>query len=66
MLTFHDKTNFELYIMDLMNKYRNKLRSAECVERFSNDLHQFIEIAITDMLDDGFNGIDRNDYEDQY
>ena len=66
MITFRDKTDFEIYIMDLMYEYRSKLRCAEHIERFSNDLHQFIDIAITYMLDNGFNEIDRNDYEDQY
>ena len=66
MIKFDDGNNFELSVMDLMDAYSDKLKTAEAVQDFSDDLHQHLEIAIQDMLLDGFNGIDPDDYEPAY
>lgn len=66
MIKFDDGNNFELSVMDLMDAYSDKLKTAESVQDFSDDLHQHLEIAIQDMLLDGFNGIDPDDYEPAY
>ena len=66
MIKFEDGNNFELSVMDLMDAYSDKLKTAESVRDFSDDLHQHLEIAIQDMLSDGFNGIDPDDYEPVY
>lgn len=57
-----DTNSFELYVMDLMDEYKKKLVTADDVFDFSEELHQSIEVAIQDMLEDGFNDIDPFDY----
>lgn len=66
MVKFEDGNNFEILVMDLMDAYSDKLKTAESVQDFSDDLHQHLEIAIQDMLSDRFNGIDPDDYEPLY
>ena len=67
MIGFNDTNGFEICVMDLMENYKDKLTTAEAIETFSNELHQSIEIAIIDMLENGqFNDINPDDYENQY
>ena len=68
MITRTDSINFELVVLDMMGQYKDRIKVAADVERFSDELHQHIEIAIRDMLEDndGFNGICPDDYSEQY
>ena len=67
MIGFKDTNGFELGVMDLMENYKDKLKTAENIEEFSNELHQSVEIAIRDMLENGeFNDINPDDYNEQY
>ncbi len=68
MITRTDSINFELAVLDMMEQYKDRIKVAADVERFSDELHQHIEIAIRDMLEDndGFNGICPDDYSEQY
>ena len=68
MISTTDSINFELVVMEIMNQYKDRITTATDVETFSDELHQHIEIAIQDMLEDieGFNGINPDDYNAQY
>ena len=63
---FKRTTDFELFVMDLMEELKDKIKTAEDLEQFSTELHESVEIAITDMLEDNFNGIHPDDYNEQF
>ena len=63
---FYESNNFELHVMDLMEKLQDRIETAEDLERFSTELHESIETAITDMLEDGYSGIDPDEYDAQF
>lgn len=63
---FKRTTDFELFVMDLMEELKDKIKTAEDLEQFSTELHESVEIAITDMLEDGFSGIDPDEYDSQF
>ena len=65
-ISFKDTNSFEIYILDLMEAYEDKLKTAEDLEHFSEELHQSIEMAIQDALYDGFNDINPDDYNPCY
>lgn len=67
IIGFNDTNNFEIYVMDLMEELKDKIKSAEDVEQFSTELHESIETAIMDTLESGtYNGIDPDDYDAQF
>ena len=67
VIGFNDTNNFEIYVMDLMEELKDKIKSAEDVEQFSTELHESIETAIMDTLESGtYNGIDPDDYDVQF
>lgn len=66
IIGFYESNNFELHVMDLMEKLQDRIETAEDLERFSTELHESIETAITDMLEDGYNGIDPDEYDAQF
>lgn len=68
MISNSDSINFELVVMEMMEQYKKRITAASDVETFSDELHQHIENAILDMLEDieGFNGINPDDYNVQY
>lgn len=68
MISNSDSINFELVVMEMMEQYKERITAASDVETFSDELHQHIENAILDMLEDieGFNGINPDDYNAQY
>lgn len=67
IIGFNDTNNFEIYVMDLMEELKDKIKSAEDVEQFSTELHESIEIAIMDTLESGtYNSIDPDEYDAQF
>ena len=68
MISNSDSINFELVVMEMMEQYKERITAVSDVETFSDELHQHIENAILDMLEDieGFNGINPDDYNAQY
>ena len=66
IIGFYESNNFELHVMDLMEKLQDKIKTAEDLEQFSTELHESVETAITDMLEDNFNGIHPDDYNEQF
>ena len=52
---------FELLIMDMC--YEKKIKDAETLKNFSDDLHQSLELAIEDYANDNEFG---DDYEPNY
>lgn len=66
IIGFYESNNFEIHVMDLMEKLQDRIKTAEDLERFSTELHESVETAITDMIEDNFNGINPDDYEPQF
>ena len=66
IIGFYESNNFEIHVMDLMEKLQDKIKNAEDLERFSTELHESVETAITDMLEGDFNGIHPDDYNPQF
>ena len=66
MIGFNDTNNFEIYVMDLMEELKEKIKTAADVEQFSRELHESVETAITDMLEGDFNGIHPDNYDPQF
>lgn len=67
IIGFYELNNFEIHVMELMEKLEDKIKTAEDLEQFSTELHESIEMAISDMLEDGeCNGIDPDDYTVQF
>lgn len=65
MISFADSNNFEIYVMDIVDKYKPK--DAEDYEILSDELHQSVEIAICDMIEDSDNGEKiMEEYEPRY
>jgi hypothetical protein len=63
MIDFKDKTNFELFVMDLCEKAEAK--SSKDLSILSDELHCSIEIAIQDYIHDDEN-LDFDDYDACY
>ena len=67
IIGFYESNNFEIYVMDLMEKLQDRIKTAEDLEQFSTELHESIETAITDMLESGtYNEINPDDYDPQF
>lgn len=66
IIGFYESSNFELHVMDLMEKLQDKIKTAEDLEQFSTELHESVETAIADMLEDNFNGIHPDDYNEPF
>lgn len=60
---YKDALSFEIYVMDLVDAI--KPESAEEMEGISNELHQCVENAILDSLEDEAYDF-AEDYEPQY
>lgn len=63
---FKQTNSFEIYVMDLMQELKDKIKTAEDLELFSMELHESIEWAIRDMLEVANYGINLDDYEAQF
>ena len=63
---FKQTKGFEIYVMDLMEELKDKIKTAEDLALFSTELHESIETAISDMLEVGNYGINLDDYEAQF
>lgn len=66
IIGFYESNNFEIHVMDLMEKLKDRIKTVEDLEQFSTELHESVETAITDMIEDNFNGINPDDYELQF
>lgn len=66
IIGFYESNNFEIHVMDLMEKLKDRIKTVEDLEQFSTELHESVETAITDMLEDNFNGINPDDYDPQF
>ena len=66
IIGFQESNSFEISVMDLMDMLKDRIESVEDLEQFSTELHESIETAITDMLMDGYNGINPDDYDPQF
>lgn len=67
IIGFRDTNEFEIYVMDLMEKLKDSIKTADDAEQFSIELHESIEASITDMLvATNFNGINPDDYNSQF
>lgn len=66
IIGFKDTNDFRIYVMDLMEEHKDKIKTAEDLERFSTELHESIEIVTMDMLKVGFNGINPDNYNPQF
>ena len=66
IIGFYDSNSFEVYVMDLMEKLQDRIKSAEDLEQFSIELHDSIETAIQDMLEGGYGEINPDDYDNQF
>ena len=66
IIGFYESNNFEIHVMDLMEKLQDRIKNAKDLEQFSTELHESVETAITDMLEDNFNGIHPDDYDPQF
>lgn len=66
IIGYRELNSFELSVMDLMENYKDKIKDVKELEWFSQDLHESIERAITDMLEDGYGEINPDDYNPQF
>ena len=66
IIGYRELNAFELSVMDLMESYKDKIKDVKDLEWFSQDLHESIETAITDMLEDGYGEINPDDYDPQF
>lgn len=66
IIGYRELNAFELSVMDLMKNYKDKIKDVKDLEWFSQDLHESIETAITDMLEDGYGEINPDDYDTQF
>lgn len=66
IIGYRELNAFELSVMDLMENYKDRIKDVKDVEWFSQDLHESIETAITDMISDGYNDINPDDYDPQF
>lgn len=62
-MTYNEGIEFELYVMDLCD--RQKPTSCKDLEFLSDELHQHIEIAIEDYIEDS-STLDIEDYTANY
>lgn len=63
---FAKTKDFRICVMNLMEKLKDKIKTAEDLEQFSIELHESIEIVIMDMLKVGNYGINPYDYNSQF
>ena len=66
IIGFKDTNDFRIYVMDLMEEHKDKIKTAEDLEQFSTELHESIEIVTMDMLKVGFNDINPDNYNPQF
>ena len=62
-LSFNDGLSFEIYVSDLCESI--KPQTCEDLEELARDLHERVEIAIWDFVNDSEN-LNIDDYENQY
>jgi len=62
-MTYKDGLSLEIYIMDLCEALKPK--SCADLENFADEVHQHVEIAIQDYIDDDEN-LKLDDYDPRY
>ena len=63
IIPYIDSLNFEIYVGDLIEALKPK--SEEEIERIADELHQSLEIGISDFIDDS-EEFDLDNYNPQY